>query len=182
MLGPQRSMNVVERIIARLFVTQPGRWFGLSVLPRLDRPLLYLTRGRVSMSPGQPILLLITLGAKSGRRRATPLLYLPDGDRLVVVASAGGRPRHPAWYYNLQAHPQATVFVRGRAAEYVASEARGEERAALWRKAKDYYLGFAFYEQWVERKIPVIVLTLKGVNDGLASEPDHQQRGYSGLA
>lgn len=159
MVGPQRSMNLPERIIARLFVTRPGRWFGLYVLPHLDRPLLRLTRGRFSMSPGQPILLLITIGARSGRRRATPLLYLQDGDRLVVIASAGGGPRHPAWYYNLQAHPEATVYLRGRAGVYTAYEAQGEEQAALWRKAKAYYLGFAIYEQWVERKIPVIVLT-----------------------
>ena len=151
-------MTGPERLVARFFVTRPGIWFGYHVLPRLDRPLLYLSRGRISMSPGQPILLLVTLGAKSGRRRGTPLLYLPDGDRVVVIASNGGRDRHPAWYYNLRAHPEATVFLRGRVGRYLAYEAHGEERAALWSKAVGYFAGFALYEQRTTRQIPVMVL------------------------
>ena len=159
MCAAQRSMNWPERVVARFFVTRPGIWFGYHVLPRLDRPLLYLSRGRISMSPGQPILLLITAGAKSGRRRATPLLYLPDGERVVVIASNGGRDRHPAWYYNLRAHPEVTVFLRGRVGAYRAYEAQGEERAELWRRAVDYFAGFALYEQRTARHIPVMVLT-----------------------
>ena len=156
---PQRSMTLPERLVARFFVTRFGAWLGLYVLPCIDRPLLYLSRGRFSMSPGQPILLLITTGAKSGRRRSTPLLYFRQGDRIVVIASNGGQPRHPAWYYNLRAHPEATVFVGGRVATYVAHEARDEERTALWSRAADYYLGFNVYEQRVARNIPVMVLT-----------------------
>jgi deazaflavin-dependent oxidoreductase (nitroreductase family) len=152
-------MNWAERLVARFLVTRPGAWFGAQVLPRLDRPLLYLSRGRISMSPGQPILLLVTTGAKSGQRRATPLLYLPDGDRVVVIASYGGRDQHPGWYYNLRAHPEATVFLRGRVRIYRAYEAQDEERAALWRKAVDYFAGFALYEQRTTRQIPVMVLT-----------------------
>ncbi len=152
-------MNWPERVVAKFFVTRPGIWFGYHVLPRLDRPLLYLSRGRISMSPGQPILLLVTRGAKSGRRRATPLLYLLDGDRVVVIASNGGRARHPAWYYNLRAHAEATVFLRGRVGPYHAYEAHGEERAALWHKAVDYFTGFALYERRTARNIPVMVLT-----------------------
>ncbi len=102
--APQRSMNWPERLVARFFVTRIGAWLGLYVLPCIDRPLLYLSRGRFSMSPGQPILLLMTTGAKSGRRRSTPLLYFRQGDQIVVLASNGGQPRHPAWFYNLRAH------------------------------------------------------------------------------
>ncbi len=163
-------MNGLERAIARLFLTRPGRWFGLQVLPRLDRPLLWLSRGRVSMSLGQPILLLITVGAKSGHRRTTPLLYHRDGDTLVVLASAGGRPRHPAWYYNLRARPEVEVLVRGRVARYTAREAHDEERARLWRQAVEYYAGYAAYEQrFCRRQIPVIVLT--PYRDGTAKTP-----------
>ncbi len=158
MLVPQRPMNRVERIVARFLVSRPGHWFGLYVLPRLDRPLLRLSRGRFSMSPGQPILLLMSTGAKSGRRRATPLLFLPDGDNIIVLASNGGLARHPSWYYNVQAHPQVTVYRAGQTKRYLAREARDEERAELWRKAMDYYVGFALYEQWTKRQIPVIVL------------------------
>src|SRR3712207_4904536 len=128
MYSPQRPMNMPERIVARLLVTRLGAWFGWYILPALDRPLLYLTRGRFSMSPGQPILLLISRGARSGKPRTTPLLYLPDRERLIVVASAGGRPHNPGWYHNLRANPEVTVFVAGRAGRYVAHEADGEER------------------------------------------------------
>lgn len=152
-------MNWVERMVARFLVTRPGAWFGYYVLPHLDRPLLAASRGLVSMSPGQPILLLITIGARTGQRRATPLLYLADGDRVIVIASNAGRDRHPGWYYNLRAHPFVTVYVRGRVGLYRAHEAQGEERALLWRRASDYFVGFALYEQRTARQIPVIVLT-----------------------
>lgn len=156
--APQRSMSWPERVVARFLVTRLGAWLGLYVLPRIDRQVLSLSRGRYSMSPGQPILLLISTGAKSGRRRSTPLLYFEQGERIIVIASNGGQPRHPAWYYNLRAHPQATVFLRGRARVYCAQEATGEERATLWRYASSYFIGFNLYEQRVSRDIPVMVL------------------------
>jgi deazaflavin-dependent oxidoreductase (nitroreductase family) len=158
MLAPQRPMNRAERIVARFLVSRVGHWIGLYVLPRIDRPLLWLSRGRMSMSPGQPILLLISIGAKTGRRRATPLLFLPDGDRIIVMASNGGLDRHPAWYYNVRAHPQVTVYLRGRVKSYVAREVHDAERMELWQKATNYYIGFSLYEQWTSRQIPVIVL------------------------
>jgi deazaflavin-dependent oxidoreductase (nitroreductase family) len=157
--APQRSMTLPERIVARFLVTRFGAWLGLQVLPPIDRQLLYLSRGRLSLSPGQPILLLITIGARSGRRRSTPLLYFEDANRLIVIASNGGQPRHPAWYYNLRAHPQATVFLHGRAGTYSACEAQDEERARLWHRASAYFIGFNLYEQRVMRNIPVMVLT-----------------------
>jgi len=155
----QRSMNWPERIVARFLVSRPGAWFGYYVLPRLDRPLLYLSRGWVSMSPGQPILLLMTIGARSGQPRTTPLLDLPDDDRVIVIASNAGREPHPGWYYNLRANPEARVFLRGHVRTYCAYEARDEERAALWRRAVDFFAGFALYEQRIARQIPVMVLT-----------------------
>lgn len=154
----QQRMYWPERVIRRFLATRAGVWFGQKVLARLDRPLLYLTRGRISMSPGQPVLLLETLGAKSGKRRLTPLLYFTEGDRIVIIASNGGRNCHPAWYYNLRTHPQAVVYLGGRMATYVAREAHGEERAALWCKAVDYFEGFTLYEQRTMRSIPVFIL------------------------
>ena len=159
MLAPQRPMNGIERLVARFLVTRPGAWFGYHILPRLDRPLLYLSRGRVSMSPGQPILLLISVGARSGRRRATPLLYLPDGDRVIILASNAGRPQHPAWYYNVRAHPEVTLFLRGRVGTYYVREAEGAEWDELSRKAVDYFAGFALYEKRIRRRIPILVLS-----------------------
>jgi F420H(2)-dependent quinone reductase len=155
----QPAMPLPERMVRRFLVSRFGIWYGRYILPYLDRPILQLSRGRYSMSPGQPILLLVTTGARTGKPRATPLLYLPDGNRLIVIASNGGRDRHPSWYYNLRANPSATVHVGGRVGAYIAHEAHGDERAALWRKAVGFFEGFAFYEQRTGRPIPVFVLT-----------------------
>jgi F420H(2)-dependent quinone reductase len=158
---PESPMTLPERMVRRFLMSRFGIWYGRYVLPYLDRPLLHLTRGRYSMSPGQPILLLITVGAKSGRPRPTPLLYLPDGERIIVIASNGGRDRHPAWCYNLRATPQATVYLGGRVGTYEAYEARGQERAELWRRAVEYFEGFTLYEQRTQRCIPIFVLAPK---------------------
>lgn len=157
-----RPVSRPEQLVRRFLMSGFGIWFGRYVLPYLDRPLLQLSRGRYSMSPGQPILLLFTTGARSGRRRATPLLYLPDGERLIVVASNGGRERHPAWYHNLSAHPAALVYHRGRSGTYLAHEARGAERAALWARAVEYFEGFTLYESRTARAIPIMVLEPRG--------------------
>ena len=153
------TMSRPERMVRKFLVSRFGIWFGRYVLPYLDLPLLRLSRGRYSMSPGQPILLLVTTGAKTGRKRATPLLYQADGDRLIVIASNGGRDYHPGWYYNLRAHPEATVYRDGRADVYTAREVHGGERAELWAKALQYFDGFSYYEQRTTRHIPVLVLT-----------------------
>jgi deazaflavin-dependent oxidoreductase (nitroreductase family) len=158
MPGTQPSITWPERMVRQFLMSRFGIWYGRYILPYLDRPLLYLSRGRWSLSPGQPILLLFTTGAKSGRPRAVPLLYLADGERLIVVASNGGRDRHPAWYYNLRAHPAATVYQGGQARAYRAYEARDAERDALWRRAVEYFEGFALYEQRTARHIAVFVL------------------------
>lgn len=155
----QRSLTRPERIVHAFLMSRPGIWFGRYVLPYLDRPLLYLSRGRISMSHGQPILLLVTVGAKSGQQRTTPLLYQHDNDRLIVIASNGGRDRHPGWYFNLRAHPEVTVYIGGQIKRYRAREAEDEERAALWRAAVDFFIGFELYERRTSRHIPVMVLT-----------------------
>lgn len=153
------AMSRPERMVRKFLVSRPGIWFGRYVLPYLDLPLLRLSRGRVSMSPGQPILLLETTGAKTGRKRATPLLYQADGDRLIVIASNGGRDYHPGWYYNLRANPEATVYRAGHVGVYTAREVHGSERAELWARALRYFDGFTVYEQRTTRQIPILVLT-----------------------
>ncbi len=109
---------------------------------------------------GQNTCLLETVGARSGAVRSTPLLYIEDGARLVVIASMGGAPRHPDWYHNLRKTPRATMILAGRRAVYVAHEAKGAERARLWAMAVDYYPGYAVYAQRAgARRIPVMVLS-----------------------
>ena len=108
---------------------------------------------------GAPILLLHHVGAKSGKKRVAPLLYMPDGDRMVIVASKGGYTKHPGWYHNLMASPDTTVEVpkEGRV-EVRAHEATPDERAALWPRVVDMYSGYDEYQRSTSREIPVVVL------------------------
>jgi deazaflavin-dependent oxidoreductase (nitroreductase family) len=149
-----------ERSPTRLAALHLGSWLFVRVFSRVDRSLLRLSGGRLSLAIGQPILLLTTRGAKTGHRRSTPLLYVQDGADVILIASNGGRPRHPAWYHNLRAHPEATLLLHGREGRYRAREAHGEERERLWRKAVDAYAGYAAYSRWTGgREIPVMILT-----------------------
>lgn len=144
----------------KLASSRAGTWLYLHVFPPIDRVLLRVSRGHLSLSLGQPILLLTTRGATTGKRRATPLMYVTDDDRIIVVGSNGGRPYHPAWYHNLRAHPEADVIAPGRSGRYRARQATGEERERLWQKALDVYPGYAIYQERAgDRQIPVMVLT-----------------------
>ena len=111
---------------------------------------------------GKLLLLLTTTGAKSGQRHTTPLAYLPDRDRLVVIASKGGAPTHPDWYHNLVAHPQVTVEVGNESGietfEATATVIAGEERDRLYAKHVEVLPGFAEYQAKTSRLIPVIAL------------------------
>ena len=105
-----------------------------------------------------PMLLLDHVGAKSGRRRTTPLAYLADGERIVIVASKGGHPRHPAWYHNLRANPRTTVQVGRRKLDVDTRVAGPEERERLWPRVVDLYEGYAGYQQRTDREIPLVIL------------------------
>ena len=107
---------------------------------------------------GSPVLLLVTMGRKTGQRRTTPLLYLEDGGRHVIVASNGGTAKQPAWWLNLQANPEATVEVGGRKTNVRATEARGEEKARLWQRLVRMYPSYEDYQRRTDREIPVIIL------------------------
>ena len=156
----RRQLSAVERRLEGFAQSKPGSWFYVNVAMRVDRMLLPLSRGRVSISVGQQVGMLETIGAKSGQVRRTPLLFMRDGDHVVLIASKGGAPRHPAWLHNLRANPQVRFLgPRGVTGDYVAREADGDERARLWDDAVDYYAGYATYEVRAgDREIPVVVL------------------------
>lgn len=107
---------------------------------------------------GSPILLLITTGRKTGERRTSPLLYLQDGEDLVLVASNGGAPVHPAWYLNLRANPEATVEIEQRRIRVWAEEASPEEKERLWPRLVAMYSDYETYRRRTDRDIPVVVL------------------------
>jgi deazaflavin-dependent oxidoreductase (nitroreductase family) len=107
---------------------------------------------------GAPLLLLTSIGAKSGAARTTPLMYLPDGERIVIFASKAGAPTNPAWYHNLLANPSATVEVGGDIFDVDVSVATGEERERLFDQQSQLMPQFADYAQKTTRQIPVVVL------------------------
>ncbi len=108
---------------------------------------------------GAPVLLLNTTGRKSGQRRTTPLVYATDGDDFILIASNGGAPRHPAWYLNLKANPEATVEIGDREVWVRAEEvAEPEEKAHVWQKMVEIYPGYDNYQRKTDREIPLLVL------------------------
>lgn len=139
----------------------------VSAATRAHVALYRRTGGRLGHRvPGMPTMLLLDhVGARSGRPRTTPLLYLADPaepDDLVVVASYGGHPRHPAWFHNLRAHPDTTVQVRDEVRPVHARVATAEERARLWPAALETYRPYAGYQRRADevgRTIPFVVLT-----------------------
>jgi deazaflavin-dependent oxidoreductase (nitroreductase family) len=108
--------------------------------------------------PGRPLLLLTTTGAKSGRRHTTPMMYIRDGDRLLVVASNAGAPAHPDWYRNLVAHPHVTVEVGSETYDATAVVLEGAERDRIWARIIEQYPFFAEHQAKVMRQIPVVAL------------------------
>ena len=105
-----------------------------------------------------PICLLEHRGRKTGKLRTTPLVYLEDGDRIIVVASQAGRPEHPMWYLNLLADPEVVVQIGNDRRPMHARVAEPGERAVLWPRLVDLYADYDSYQSWTERVIPVIVL------------------------
>ena len=109
---------------------------------------------------GAPMILMQTIGAKSGQVRTIPLVYSTDGDRLVVIASKGGAPTNPDWYFNLVTHPEITVEVGAETFKVNATEVHGEERDRLYAAQAEIIPGFLDYEKKAAgiRTIPVFVL------------------------
>jgi deazaflavin-dependent oxidoreductase (nitroreductase family) len=107
---------------------------------------------------GTTILLLTTKGRSSGRERTSPLIHRTDGDRWVIVASKGGAPKHPGWFQNLEADPEATIEVPGEKIPVRARVAEGEERERLWKLMAEAWPDYDQYQTRTDRQIPVVVL------------------------
>jgi deazaflavin-dependent oxidoreductase (nitroreductase family) len=132
-------------------------------LPPIDRMVMRLSGGATSLSAlstGLPVIVLTTTGARSGKKRTTPLVAMPDGRKLVLIASNWGQERNPAWYYNLRANPCASVEIAGQSRTYVSREATPKEYDKLWRRASRFYPVYEKYKEWSQgRHIPIVVLT-----------------------
>ena len=155
--------NWFRRMMRLSGAVPPISWLYARTLHHLDRAVYKLTRGRatfVSLVTGLPIVMLTTTGAKTGRHHTLPLVALPDGDRLVIIASNYGQQRNPAWYYNLRANPHVTITLGGATREMVAQELEGEERDRQYARGIEVYPGWTQYrERASNRRIPVIELT-----------------------
>ena len=140
--------------LAVLFDRLVGRRFY-----RLHRRTYELTRGRIGhRSPAGPILLLTTIGRRTGRPRTTPLLYLGDDDAYLVVASNGGRDEAPDWLRNLEVSPDARVRTGREVHPVQADVLRGPEADLLWPRLAAHHAGWRAYQRLTEREIPVVRL------------------------
>ena len=129
------------------------------VATKLHMFVYRVTGGRLGgRMVGAPVLLLTTTGRKTGKQRTSPLLYLEDGENLVIVASNGGAPRHPTWWLNLRADPEASVEIGNRKLRVRAEEASPEEKERLWTRLVAMYGPYESYRRRTDRDIPVVIL------------------------
>jgi deazaflavin-dependent oxidoreductase (nitroreductase family) len=134
-------------------------WKLINAGSGLNVRLYRLSGGKVGGRMGRaPILLLHDVGRKSGKKRVTPLLYLAEGDNLVIVASKGGTDKNPAWFHNLMAAPDTTVEVGRDKRSVRARRADAQEREGLWPRLVEMYGSYADYQSYTDREIPVVVL------------------------
>lgn len=108
---------------------------------------------------GRPIMLLTTVGAKSGKLRKTPLMRVEHDGEYAAVASLGGAPKHPVWYWNITKHPHVELQDGAERHDYVARELDGDERETWWARAVEAYPSYADYQTKTDRLIPVFLLT-----------------------
>jgi deazaflavin-dependent oxidoreductase (nitroreductase family) len=144
---------------------EPGsrRFAAWNRFTGLNATIYRATGGRLLGSfDGNPVLLLHHVGRRSGEPRVTPLLYLGDGEDLVIVGSMGGTPRHPAWVHNLQARPDAEVEVGRERRAVRARVAEGPDRERLWPRLVERYPAFRAYQARTDREIPVVILSPRG--------------------
>lgn len=104
-----------------------------------------------------PVCLLTTTGKKTGIARTAPLLFLEDGQNVLLVASQGGMRKNPLWYVNLKANPEVTIQIKRRVGRYRSRIATPEERERYWPRLVEHYADFATYQRWTDRVIPVVV-------------------------
>jgi deazaflavin-dependent oxidoreductase (nitroreductase family) len=137
---------------------RPVTWFLVNVGNKIDPYLMRMSGGRLKSTFNAPTVLLTQTGAKSGKKRSTPLAYFTNGDDVILIASRGGHRNHPAWYFNVIANPEVELWTKGGGGRYRAREATGKKRETLWELATGFYPGFARYQERAgDRRIPVIV-------------------------
>jgi deazaflavin-dependent oxidoreductase (nitroreductase family) len=128
-------------------------------MSRANTFLYKKTDGRIGgkFLQGAPVALLTTTGRKTGEPRVSPLLYMREGNRIVLVASKGGSASNPLWYLNLKANPNVTVQIKDEVLNLTARDATETERAQYWPRLVQMYSSFDDYQSWTDRVIPVVI-------------------------
>jgi len=155
--------NAAQRAMWHVSSSRPGAWLFARSGPHLDRFLLRLSKGQVTLATlvaGIPVITIVTTGARTGQTRTTPLLGVPfDGD-LAVIGTRFGQKGTPGWYHNLRANPVVQVAYQGKSTAAVAREAHGEERQAIWERARQIYGGYEAYVRRIkDRQIHIMLLS-----------------------
>jgi deazaflavin-dependent oxidoreductase (nitroreductase family) len=139
-------------------LNSPYADFFIKWMARGNTWLYKLTGGRLGGTfQKAPVALLTTTGRKSGQPRVCPLLYVRDGDKVIVPASRGGSDKHPMWYLNLNANPKVQVQIKKEVLHLTAREANDEERARYWPRLVEIYPTIDDYQSWTDRVIPLVV-------------------------
>lgn len=149
------------RFVNWFSATDFGTWIVRNWAAKVDPALFRATNGRFTSTgiPTLPMLTLTTIGRRSGRPHAVQLAWVEDGDSMLVVASAMGQERHPAWRYNLEAHPEVEVQLRGRRIRATARILDDDEKARAWDRIKRVIPQMNVYERRTDRNIRVFRLT-----------------------
>ncbi len=177
--------NVAQRAVRRLIATRPVTWVLARTVHHIDAAVFRASGGRTTASAtltGLPLITLTTTGARSGQPRSVPLVGIPDGERLILIASNWGQAKHPAWYHNIKANPAVTVSHGGETRPYTARELAGEERAAAFARAAALYPGYDGYAKRAGREIPVVGLEADDDASDLAAftkAADEPERDYN---
>jgi deazaflavin-dependent oxidoreductase (nitroreductase family) len=163
-LGYQvRKPSTAQVAMQRVAATQPGAWLFARTLHHIDRVLLRLSRGQVTLPgvvAGIPVLTVTTTGARTGQRRTVPLLGVPAGEDIAVIGTSFGQPRTPGWYHNMLADPKVEVTYRNTTVRAVAREAGHGERQAIWDRARVIYAGYEAYASRIsDREIHIMILS-----------------------
>lgn len=140
-------------------LNSPSTKFIIKWMSRIQTFLYQKSGGKLAGSflQGAPVALLTTTGRKTGEPRVSPLLFLREGNRVVLVASQGGAAKHPMWYLNLKANPKVSVQIKDEVLQLTARDATEQERAEYWPKLVEMYSSFEDYQSWTDRVIPIVI-------------------------
>jgi deazaflavin-dependent oxidoreductase (nitroreductase family) len=163
---PVWKRNLGWWVGGKLFSTKTGLSAWRKVAAPIEAPIMKATRGRVRLNIVMPIVVLTSIGARSGKRWDAPLGYFTDGEDVILIASNYGGDRHPAWYHNLLAHPECKLHIGPHGGPFVAKETTGADRERLYTLAIDRLSKvFALHDQRSgDRAIPVMRLTALATN------------------